>query len=75
MVLRYAFLFLFLKFFMISNLIEIVKTLGDLVNNSCSNLKIVEIPEDVEYTIKAFIEIKRKIDNNLYPDEIKEYNS
>jgi len=29
--------------------------------------------EEVDYTIKAFIEIKSKIDNNIYPDEIKEY--
>lgn len=30
--------------------------------------------EDVEYTIKAFIEIKRKIDNNEYPDEMADFS-
>jgi glycine C-acetyltransferase len=30
--------------------------------------------EDVEYTIKAFREIKEKLDNNVYPDEIADFN-
>jgi glycine C-acetyltransferase len=30
--------------------------------------------EDVEYTVKAFKELKRKIDNNLYPDEIADFS-
>jgi len=30
--------------------------------------------EDVEYTIKAFKEIKRKIDNNEYPDEMADFS-
>ena len=29
--------------------------------------------EDVEYTIKAFREIKRKVDNNEYPDEMADF--
>lgn len=29
--------------------------------------------EDVEYTVKTFKEIKRKIDNNVYPDKIAEF--
>jgi glycine C-acetyltransferase len=31
--------------------------------------------EDVEYTIKVFKEIKRKIDENVYPHEMKDFNS
>jgi glycine C-acetyltransferase len=30
--------------------------------------------EDVEYTVKAFSELKHKIDNNLYPHEMKDFN-
>jgi glycine C-acetyltransferase len=30
--------------------------------------------EDVEYTIKVFREIKEKLDNNVYPDEIADFN-
>jgi glycine C-acetyltransferase len=30
--------------------------------------------KDVEYTIKAFSEIKRKIDNNLYPNEVADFS-
>lgn len=30
--------------------------------------------EDVDYTIKAFIEIKRKIDNNEYPHEMADFS-
>ncbi len=30
--------------------------------------------EDVEYTIKGFKEIKRKIDNNVYPDKIADFS-
>ncbi|MFN8242273.1 MAG: aminotransferase class I/II-fold pyridoxal phosphate-dependent enzyme [Bacteroidales bacterium] len=30
--------------------------------------------EDVEYTVKAFREIKNKIDNNIYPHEMKDFN-
>jgi len=30
--------------------------------------------EDVEYTVKAFIEIKRKVDNNEYPDKIADFS-
>jgi glycine C-acetyltransferase len=30
--------------------------------------------KDVEYTINAFKEIKRKIDNNLYPNEIADFS-
>jgi glycine C-acetyltransferase len=29
--------------------------------------------EDVDYTIKVFKEIKRKVDNNLYPDKLAEF--
>ncbi|MCU0474055.1 MAG: aminotransferase class I/II-fold pyridoxal phosphate-dependent enzyme [Bacteroidales bacterium] len=29
--------------------------------------------EDVEYTVKAFKEIKRKVDNNEYPDEMADF--
>lgn len=29
--------------------------------------------EDVEYTVRTFKEIKRKIDNNVYPDKIAEF--
>jgi glycine C-acetyltransferase len=29
--------------------------------------------EDVDYTVKAFKEIKRKIDNNEYPDEMADF--
>lgn len=29
--------------------------------------------EDVEYTVKTFKEIKRKVDNNAYPDKIAEF--
>ncbi len=29
--------------------------------------------EDVEYTVKTFSEIKRKVDNNVYPDKIAEF--
>lgn len=30
--------------------------------------------EDVKYTVNAFKELKRKIDNNLYPDEIADFS-
>ena len=30
--------------------------------------------EDVEYTVNAFRELKRKIDNNLYPNEIADFS-
>jgi glycine C-acetyltransferase len=30
--------------------------------------------EDVEYTVKAFREIKRKVDNNEYPDKIADFS-
>ncbi len=30
--------------------------------------------EDVKYTVNAFKEIKRKIDNNLYPDEMADFS-
>ncbi|MCX6303013.1 MAG: aminotransferase class I/II-fold pyridoxal phosphate-dependent enzyme [Bacteroidia bacterium] len=30
--------------------------------------------KDVEYTVKAFSEIKRKIDNNLYPNEVADFS-
>ena len=30
--------------------------------------------EDVEYTIKAFKEIKEKVDNNEYPDNLADFN-
>jgi glycine C-acetyltransferase len=30
--------------------------------------------EDVKYTIEAFREIKEKLDNNVYPDEIADFN-
>jgi glycine C-acetyltransferase len=29
--------------------------------------------EDVEYTVNSFKEIKRKIDNNVYPDKMAEF--
>jgi glycine C-acetyltransferase len=29
--------------------------------------------EDVEYTVQSFKEIKRKIDNNVYPDKVAEF--
>jgi hypothetical protein len=28
----------------------------------------------VEYTVKAFKEIKRKVDNNEYPDKIADFS-
>jgi len=34
----------------------------------------VHTMEDVEYTVNAFREIKRKIDNNEYPDELADFN-
>ena len=30
--------------------------------------------EDVDYTIKAFTEIKRKVDNNEYPHEMADFS-
>lgn len=30
--------------------------------------------EDVDYTVKAFKELRRKIDNNLYPNEIADFS-
>jgi glycine C-acetyltransferase len=30
--------------------------------------------EDVQYTVNAFKEIKRKLDNNLYPNEIADFS-
>ena len=30
--------------------------------------------EDVEFTIKAFREIKAKVDNNEYPDTLADFN-
>jgi len=30
--------------------------------------------EDVEYTVNAFRELKRKIDNNLYPNEVADFS-
>jgi glycine C-acetyltransferase len=30
--------------------------------------------EDVEYTVKAFKELKRKLDNNLYPNEVVDFS-
>ena len=30
--------------------------------------------EDVEYTVKAFKEIKEKVDNNEYPDEVADFS-
>ncbi|OFY68340.1 MAG: 8-amino-7-oxononanoate synthase, partial [Bacteroidetes bacterium RBG_13_43_22] len=30
--------------------------------------------EDVEYTVKVFKEIKRKLDNNLYPNEVADFS-
>ena len=30
--------------------------------------------EDVDYTVKIFKELKRKIDNNLYPNEIADFS-
>jgi glycine C-acetyltransferase len=30
--------------------------------------------EDVGYTVSVFKEIKRKIDNNEYPDELADFN-
>jgi glycine C-acetyltransferase len=30
--------------------------------------------EDVDYTIKAFKEIKTKVDNNVYPDNLKDFD-
>jgi hypothetical protein len=29
--------------------------------------------EDVEYTVKAFRELKRKVDNNEYPDKMADF--
>jgi glycine C-acetyltransferase len=34
----------------------------------------VHTMEDVEYTVKAFREIKRKIDNDEYPHEMADFN-
>ena len=30
--------------------------------------------EDVEYTVRSFVEIKRKVDNNEYPDEMADFS-
>jgi glycine C-acetyltransferase len=30
--------------------------------------------EDVEFTVKAFKEIKAKVDNNEYPDKLADFN-
>jgi glycine C-acetyltransferase len=30
--------------------------------------------EDVAYTVKAFKEIKHKVDNDVYPHEMKDFN-
>jgi glycine C-acetyltransferase len=30
--------------------------------------------QDVEYTIKAFSDIKRKVDNNEYPNEMADFS-
>jgi glycine C-acetyltransferase len=30
--------------------------------------------EDVEYTVRAFVEIKAKVDNNQYPDSLADFN-
>ncbi len=35
-------------------LIEVVEKLGAAANGACANLRIVEIPEDVEYTIEEY---------------------
>jgi len=37
-----------------SDLIEVIETLGDDANNSFSDLKIIEIPDDIEYTIEEY---------------------
>ena len=36
------------------NLIKVVEELGDRANTSCSKLKIIEIPDDVDYTISEY---------------------
>ena len=30
--------------------------------------------EDVVYTVKAFMEIKAKVDNNVYPDMVVDFS-
>jgi len=36
------------------NLINVVETLGDEANGECAELKIVEIPDDVDYIIEEY---------------------
>lgn len=36
------------------DLIEIIETLGDEANNSFSDLKVIEIPDDIKYTIEEY---------------------
>lgn len=36
------------------NLIKVIEELGDAANGSCAKLKIVEIPDGVEYTIEEY---------------------
>ncbi|HNY15775.1 MAG TPA: pyridoxal phosphate-dependent aminotransferase family protein, partial [Bacteroidales bacterium] len=31
--------------------------------------------EDVEFTLKAFKEVKKKLDSNMYPDELADFRS
>ena len=35
-------------------LVECVETLGDIANGSCAKLKVVEIPDDVEWEIEEY---------------------
>ena len=36
------------------DLVEIVESLGSLANGSCANLKIIEVPDDVEWHIAEY---------------------
>lgn len=35
-------------------LIKVVEEMGDAANGSCANLKIVEIPDDVEWDVEEY---------------------
>jgi hypothetical protein len=35
-------------------LVEVVETFGDLANGECAKLKVVEIPDDVQFVIQEY---------------------
>ena len=37
-----------------ARLVDVVETLGEDANGDCANLKIVEIPDDVDYIIEEY---------------------